>query len=198
MTPDEKFRYILVVGFFMLMGIGAVHRLKARTGEPLDRRQEGLFALVGLRLSALAGFAAFVAYLIRPSSVGFGAVPLPVWLRWTGVGLGCLSGWLLFWTLRSLGKNLTDTVVTRKHHTLVTTGPYRWVRHPFYDCAALIITTASLVAANVLFAITGGMVLLLLGLRTRVEERNLLNRFGEDYRRYMEHTGRFIPRLGVL
>jgi len=30
-----------------------------------------------------------------------------------------------------LGKNLTDTVVTRKEHTLVTSGPYRWVRHPF-------------------------------------------------------------------
>ncbi len=40
-------------------------------------------------------------------------------------------------TLRSLGKNLTDTVVTRRAHTLVTSAPYRWVRHPFYDALAL-------------------------------------------------------------
>ena len=44
---------------------------------------------------------------------------------------------LLIWTLRSLGPNLTDTVVTRQAHTLVTRGPYRWVRHPFYGCMAL-------------------------------------------------------------
>ena len=43
---------------------------------------------------------------------------------------------LLVWTFRCLGKNLTDTVVTRQEHTLVMQGPYRWVRHPFYDFAA--------------------------------------------------------------
>jgi protein-S-isoprenylcysteine O-methyltransferase Ste14 len=97
--------------------------------------------------------------------------------------------------LRSLGKNLTDTVVTRKQHTLVTIGPYQWVRHPFYVCAALLVVTVSLVTANALFLIAGGLVLTLLGLRTPIEERFLLNRFGDDYRQYMNRTGRFLPRL---
>lgn len=35
-----------------------------------------------------------------------------------------LGGGLLIWTLRTLGANLTDTVITRKEHTLVTSGPY--------------------------------------------------------------------------
>ena len=112
-----------------------------------------------------------------------------------GVALGGVTVCLLFWTLRTLGKNLTDTVVTRKQHTLVTVGPYRWVRHPFYDCLALLAVTASLVTANAFFLVAGGFGLLLVALRTRVEERNLLSRFGEDYRRYTERTGRFVPRL---
>jgi len=86
-------------------------------------------------------------------------------------------------------------VVTRKHHTLVVTGPYRWVRHPFYCCAAFLVLATTLISANALFLVTGGLVIVLLGLRTRIEERHLLMRFGEDYRQYMARTGRFFPRL---
>jgi protein-S-isoprenylcysteine O-methyltransferase Ste14 len=136
-----------------------------------------------------------VAYLLNPANVHFSAVPLPDWLRWAGVAVGCVTLCLLYWTLRTLGKNLTDTVVTRQQHTLVTTGPYRWVRHPFYVCAALFTLAVFLVSANAFFLITGGLLLLLLAVRSRVEEANLLNRFGDDYRKYMDRTGRFLPRF---
>jgi len=72
--PDDRFRYMLMVGLVMLIGIGVLHRLKARTGEPLDRRQEGLFILVALRLSGLAGFAAMAVYVVNPASLAFSAV----------------------------------------------------------------------------------------------------------------------------
>ena len=55
------------------------------------------------------------------------------------VGVGVVAACLLIWTFRSLGTNLTDTVVTRKDHTLVTSGPYRFVRHPFYVAYTLAI-----------------------------------------------------------
>jgi protein-S-isoprenylcysteine O-methyltransferase Ste14 len=195
MSPDDPFRYILVGAVFVILGTSLVHRLRARTGEKLDRKQEGLFILVTLRLSGLVGFIGMGVYLYNPADLAFNAVSLPTWLRWAGVGLGGLTAGLLYWTLRNLGKNLTDTVVTRQQHTLVTTGPYQWVRHPFYVCAALLIATLTLVSANVFFLMPGGLVLLLLVFRTRIEERNLLTRFGEDYRDYMTRTGRFFPRL---
>ena len=133
MKSDDRFRYILIVGLLMLVSIGVYHRLRARTGEKLDRMQEGLFNLVALRLSAVAGLVGMSVYLVNPTGLSFSSLALPDSLRWVGAGLGCLTGFLLIWTLQSLGKNLTDTVVTRKEHNLVTTGPYRWVRHPFYD-----------------------------------------------------------------
>jgi len=194
-NPDDKFRYILMIGSLILLSIGVVHRVRAGTRESLDRRQEGLFILIALRLSGLTGLAGLATYLVNPAKLEFSAVILPEWLRWMGVGLGCITLCFLFWTLSSLGKNLTDTVVTRKQHTLVVTGPYRWVRHPFYVCAALIAVTSSLISANALFLVIGGFVLVLLALRTPIEERNLLDRFGDDYRKYMQRTGRFFPRL---
>jgi protein-S-isoprenylcysteine O-methyltransferase Ste14 len=197
MTDDQTFRLILLAGCLLLVPVGAYHRLRSQaTRERLDRRQEGLFILVALRLCGFTTLAGVVVYLINPQWMAWGAVPLPVWLRWLGVGPFVAGGVLIAWTFRHLGKNLTDTVVTRREHTLVTSGPYRWVRHPFYVAAALIFAAMSLLTANAFLAATGGMALLLLVIRTRTEEEKLIERFGDDYRRYMERTGRFFPRLG--
>jgi protein-S-isoprenylcysteine O-methyltransferase Ste14 len=86
-------------------------------------------------------------------------------------------------------------LVTRKQHTLVTNGPYRWVRHPLYTSAAMLTLANFLAAANWFFFATGCVVFLLLAIRTRKEEENLIARFGDDYRNYMQRTGRFVPRL---
>ena len=195
MSDDQLFRLILLAGFVIFMPIGIYHRLKARTGEKLDRRQEGLFILITLRLVGLAGVAGLIAYFINPACMAWAAVPLPVWLRWTGVGFALIAGLLLVWMFRTLGRNLTDTVVTRKQHTLVTTGPYRWVRHPLYSSAALVILGNSLAAASWFFFVAGCLMFMLLVIRTRKEEQNLIARFGDDYRNYMQRTGRFVPRL---
>ena len=198
MDHDQKFRVVLIVGFLILLPIAVYYRLKSQaTGEKLDRRQEGLFILLTLRPVGVVGMLGFIAYMVNPSWMAWSSVPLPEWLRWTGVGVGVIAGGLLIWTLRSLGKNLTDTVVTRREHTLVTSGPYRWVRHPFYDCVALCILANSLVAANWFLLMSGGLVFVLIIVRTRTEEERLLARFGDSYRAYMERTGRFLPGIGA-
>ena len=138
-----------------------------------------------------------IAYMVNPAWMAWSSVPLPAWLRWTGFGVFAIAAGLLTWTLHGLGTNLTDTVVTRRAHTLVTHGPYRWVRHPFYDCMALLILANSLIAANWFFLLTGSVVLSLIVVRTRTEEEKLLERFGDSYRVYMDRTGRFLPKIGA-
>jgi protein-S-isoprenylcysteine O-methyltransferase Ste14 len=196
-NSDETFRIVLIIGAVLLFPAGFYYRFKSQsTGETLDRRQEGLAILLTLRPIGLAGALGLIAFMVNPSTMAWSSLPLPNWLRWAGVGVGIAGGGLLLWTFHTLGPNLTDTVVTRKTHTLVTRGPYRWVRHPFYDSAALGILANSLVAANWFLLLTGGLALVLLVVRTRKEEENLLNRFGEDYRAYTERTGRFWPKSG--
>lgn len=196
MPPDDIFRLILILGFAVVFPIGLYHRLKARVkGERLDRRAEGLFILITLRPVAIIGIAGMFAYLINPAWMRWSSVELPLWVRWLGVGLGVLTAALLIAVFRTLGTNLTDTVVTRARHTLVTTGPYRWVRHPFYIAGALAVTANSVVIANWFVALTGALAVALLMIRTRTEEEKLIERFGDAYRTYMDRTGRFIPRL---
>ena len=196
MAYEQTFRFILILGFAVIVPIGAYHRIKSQaTGEKLDRRQEGIFILVTLRPIGIASMIGLVTYMISPALMAWSSVALPNWLRWAGVVLGITGGLLLVVTFRTLGKNLTDTVVTRAEHTLVTRGPYRWVRHPFYLATALAVVANSLVTANWFLALTGGISFGLLVLRTRIEEKKLIERFGEDYNEYMKRTGRFLPRL---
>jgi len=195
MNHDEPFRTIAAVLALVIFPLMAYFRLKSRTNERLDRRQEGLFVLLTLRPIGLTTIAAVVAYLTNPASMAWAAAPFPLWLRWAGVGEAVAAGLLIIWTMRTLGRNLTDTVVTRKDHTLVTNGPYRFVRHPFYLALALWMTAFSFMAAN-WFLLAGSLtVLALLVIRTDAEEARLVARFGDAYKNYMTRTGRFLPKL---
>ena len=193
---DELARIILLAGFAIVMPVGIYHRVRSSTDERLDRRQEGWLILLSLRPLALAAMVGLVAFLIEPSWMAWASFHLPNWARWSGVGLGVGSGGLIIWTFRSLGHNLTDTVVTRRNATLVTHGPYRWVRHPFYLAFALAVVANTLITANIYLAITGTAAFLAIVARTSIEERKLIDRFGRDYVNYMRQTGRFLPRIG--
>ena len=196
MTQENAFRAALGVGFLLVLIVTGYHRIRSwASREVLDRRQEGIFILATLRPAGLLLWLGVIAYLANPAWMRWSSVALPAWLRWAGFVVFGLGLALLTWTLRGLGTNLTDTVVTRRAHTLVTEGPYRWVRHPFYDAMALLIAGLALIAANWFMLLTGAVVFSLLALRSRTEEAHLLARFGESYRDYRERTGRFVPRL---
>jgi len=196
MGDDHTFRIILVVGMLAFMPIAIYWRVRSQaTGEKLDRRQEGYLILLTLRPLGIAMMVGVIAFVISPTSMAWSSVPLPAWMRWTGVAIGAITGVLLTWTLSNLGENLTDTVVTRKKHTMVTTGPYAWIRHPFYTSVALAIVANSLATANWFVFTTGGLAFTLLVIRCRTEEENLIARFGDEYRAYARRTGRFVPRF---
>lgn len=196
MTDDQTFRLVLAVGMAAILPFGIYHRVRSQaTREKLDRRQEGLVILLTLRPIGLAAMGGLVAFLVDPRSMAWSSFPLPVSLRWVGVGIGVVAGSTLVWTFHSLGRNITDTVVTRRQHALVTTGPYRFVRHPFYVASALAFLANALATANWFIALMGGIAMTLLVIRTTTEEAHLVRRFGEHYLRYMERTGRFSPRL---
>jgi protein-S-isoprenylcysteine O-methyltransferase Ste14 len=197
MSDEPALRAVLIGVMMVLLPFGMYHRVRSQSsGEKLDRRQEGLFVLATLRPVGAVFWIAVFAWMINPAWMAWSSLAFPIWLRWMGVvSLLCGSA-LLVWTFRTLGRNLTDTVVTREKHTLVMHGPYFWIRHPLYSSAALVILAVSLIASNWFFFAGGITVLAVLIMRTRTEETNLVARFGDRYQRYMDRTGRFLPRIG--
>jgi protein-S-isoprenylcysteine O-methyltransferase Ste14 len=197
MNDKSVFRSIVVINIALTLPIGLYYRIRSQaTREKLARRNEGIFIMFGLRLCGLLGWIALAAYLTNPAWMAWSSIALPTWLRWIGAFLAIfVVPALLFWTFNSLGRNLTDTVVTRREHTLVTHGPYHWVRHPFYDVVFLWILSMSLLIANWLMALLGFSVFAMMVVRTRIEEKKLIERFGDEYRAYASRTGQFLPRL---
>ena len=195
MPSENPFRVALVIVIVLTMTVTVYHRLQAASGEKISHKDEGyLFATV-LRLAGMCLWISTIGYLFFPASFQWASMPLHPSVRWFGVVMGAGCSVLMYWTLSSLGKNLTDTVVTRAEATLVTHGPYRWDRHPFYVTAALLMASVTLLTANWLIGASSLLVLSLLAVRTPKEEQMLIERFGEQYRDYMARTGRFFPRF---
>jgi protein-S-isoprenylcysteine O-methyltransferase Ste14 len=82
------------------------------------------------------------------------------------------------------------------NHALVTTGPYRLIRHPIYLAFIAIMCLVFVLSANWLLGLSG---LLLVGsiaiARIPIEERELHERFGMSWQTYQEQTGKFFPRV---
>jgi protein-S-isoprenylcysteine O-methyltransferase Ste14 len=102
---------------------------------------------------------------------------------------------MAYWVFCAIDKNITPTVETREDHELVTTGPYRWVRHPLYTVGTTFFASLSLLAANWFMSLATLSVLVMLLVRLPKEEEKLMQRFGDDYREYAKRTGRLLPRF---
>lgn len=196
MENESVFRVITIVLFSGIVATGIYHRARAaRSGEKISRRKEGLLIMTLLRLLGFSTWTGLVVYMLNPAWMAWSTLTVPLWLRWVGSGFGTVAVPLVYWTFSSLGKNVTDTVAVRKEHRLVTYGPYRWVRHPLYLSSFLALIGFSLLSANWFIGLTGILALILLVIRTPIEEAKLIEKFGDQYHEYMKRTGRFLPHL---
>ena len=73
---DDTARIILLIGFAVVMPIGAYHRIRAATGERLDRRQEGWWILLTMRPLAIIAAGCLFAFIIKPDWMAWSSVPL--------------------------------------------------------------------------------------------------------------------------
>lgn len=192
----EVFRVSLIVISVLFVTVGGYYRVQSqRSGERLDRTKEGWPLLIGIRLTGLLIVGSTVSWLWNPAWLGWSSVPVPEWARWVGLGgFGCSVAWLL-WMFHTLGRNLTDTVVTRRNATFVDYGPYRYVRNPMYTGVLVLGLSLGLALGTWLTPLGASVIFTLLAIRTRIEEKYLIERFGDQYRVYMVRVGRFLPKL---
>jgi protein-S-isoprenylcysteine O-methyltransferase Ste14 len=141
-----------------------------------------------------------------------GMLPVPAWLlvgaaplfsagEWwlPGVAVTCAGVALALASQRAMASTWRIGVAEGERTALVTRGPFRWMRNPFFTGMALIATGTT--AASPTWAGAGATVLLFgtLVVQVRVvEEPHLVRMFGAEYLAYARCTGRFIPGVGVL
>ena len=142
----------------------------------------------------LAGLA--VAWLIAKHAPALRAAAN----TWATLALGmavALAGiGLRMWGVMTLGRHFQREVVIEADQTLITAGPYRWVRHPAYAGNLLTVFGFGLMLGSWVGAAVGAMIAFVALLpRVRVEEQALSGAFGDRYTAYAAATARLVPGL---
>jgi protein-S-isoprenylcysteine O-methyltransferase Ste14 len=161
----------------------------------MKKREEGAVSKIA-GLLGMAGFVFTFLYVINPQWLAFASLSFPSWLRWAGVGIALAGFALLQWAQVTLANNWSDTPRMMKEQALITSGPYHWIRHPIYTAFILILGSTLFISSNWLIGLCWiGMTTLEVVSRIGFEESVLIEFFGDQYREYMQRTGRLFPKL---
>jgi protein-S-isoprenylcysteine O-methyltransferase Ste14 len=98
------------------------------------------------------------------------------------------------WSARTLGRFYTRTLRVTEDQSVITDGPYRWVRHPGYAADIVLWCGFGLAAANLLVtAIVVTVMLLVYARRIAAEEAMLNEQLGVAYAKYARRAARLLP-----
>jgi protein-S-isoprenylcysteine O-methyltransferase Ste14 len=196
MRNETRFRLV-----FSTLGIlGVLIRMyyirrANESGKRISKSREERLRMALLASCNVQGVITGLLYVIAPRRIRWAAVPVPPWSRWAGAALGMVTLPLLLWTHHALGKNWTAPLEIKEQHTLITSGPYGWVRHPMYTTFFLNGLVTFLVSANWLVGLGWIGQSIVAASRVGEEEALMIEEFGDEYRAYMQRTGRFLPPL---
>jgi protein-S-isoprenylcysteine O-methyltransferase Ste14 len=184
-----------VAALLFLVTISAWGMMELSQRSQPRRQGATTIARVGGRLVALACLIAttvvvnltprvFPAAAIRPGAVAFAA------------GMVVLLAGLVLrgWSFKALGQYFTHTVMVSSDQPVITSGPYRVLRHPSYTGIILAAIGIGLASAN--WADLAGLLLLTLTAllwRIRIEEAALMTTLGDRYRSYAAQHKRLVP-----
>ena len=197
MQTETVFRItlpLLLVLFIAHRGYYVKTHSKPEDATLKKRKEDVLSKAAGLL--GMLGFISVLAFVINPNWLVFADLAFPVWLRWAGIGMAILGFVLLHWAQLTLGKSWSDTPRMMKEQTLITSGPYKFIRHPIYTSFILILGSTLFISANWSIGMAWiGMTVLEVVSRIRFEESLMLEYFGDEYRQYMKRTGGLLPKV---
>jgi protein-S-isoprenylcysteine O-methyltransferase Ste14 len=114
----------------------------------------------------------------------------------TGMALFAIGFTIRIYSILTLKQYFTYSVAKVENHKIISTGLYKFIRHPGYLGQLIIFMGISISISNWL-SILLMMIPATLGYlyRIKVEEKFMTDQFGEDYKNYQHRTKRIIPML---
>ena len=182
MSP-AVFGWLVYAGWALLVGYLIVAGRHAKRDEAVDLGQS-----FGLLYALIASFA--LPYVLLFGFVNW--APVSPWLGLVGLLVFAVGTAGFIAARQALGRNWSQTVAAKQEPELVTSGPYRYVRHPMYG--------AGLVAGIGAAIVVGGpfvfLVLTLLPIflwRVGAEDQLLAKQFPAQYPAYRQRTKALLP-----
>jgi protein-S-isoprenylcysteine O-methyltransferase len=158
-------------------------------GEMMDRDATDARSALVIFIAVLAAdLAAVVEHGYAPWALGGSA--------WLVIGALLAAGGLALrvWSIRTLGAWFSSTVRVREGQQVITTGPYRRIRHPSYTGALLVaLGVTTMLGGPIGIALVVVVVIPAYLYRIRVEEAALSRELGAAYDAYAKRTRRLVP-----
>jgi protein-S-isoprenylcysteine O-methyltransferase Ste14 len=194
---ETVFRTAFALIFFIILTISGYFRARARkSGGQIRRKEEGIAALTFRMILAMPLLFAFLSYIFYPDLITPFSFELPDYIRFSGVALGILCVPFVYRVFTNIGRNISETILTKKNQELVMTGPYQYIRHPLYTGALIEFFSLGIISANGLILFSSLLTALIFRLIIiPLEEKNLKKIFGNRYEKYMKKTGAMFPKI---
>jgi protein-S-isoprenylcysteine O-methyltransferase Ste14 len=135
-------------------------------------------------------------YVVMAFDMRFHWSPIPDWLQWIGAGVLLASFYIFYLTFRE-NTYLSPAVriQTDRGQTVVSTGPYKYVRHPMY-AGFILFTVGTALLLGSACGLIGALVLNALITWRAVREEQVLKNELPGYSEYMTRVKyRFVPYL---
>lgn len=182
---------ILIIAFFIIRAPNV--RKASKTEKSEDKKPTRERIMVFLNFVGMVGIP-FVYILTTWLDIFI--FPLPEIIRWFGIAFNLFGLVFLVWIHQALGEHWSMVLKLGNEHKLVTTGPYSRIRHPMYTFFYILVISNALVSSNIMVGLLGIVLWsCLYVMRIEDEEKMLIEEFGDEYREYIERTGRLWPNI---
>ena len=190
MTEAVRLWFLVLYGLGFIAVIAGFIRFRTQRG--VVEKKTGPVPTPG---PLVVSIVALLVLLTRAGEISDDTSIASAILRVLGIGLSLYTIVMLPWAVRTLGRFGVPGAAILRDHALVTSGPYRMVRHPGYSAILALWLGAALGMLNWLLLALWVLLVGLLFMVTREEEGLLREKFGTTYDVYAAKTGRFVPRI---
>ena len=193
---QEYYYFIYAISYMMLAELCIwIYNFKGWLKKQ-DKKNSDYGTILIVMLGCWGSFYFSTYFRSQPFIQIAGDILLPHAFYYVGLAAILIGTTLRIYAVWSLRHAFTLSVKTGSNQQLVTTGVYRYIRNPAYAGTIL----SMLGNAFCFRSIFAQLVVLLLlaicyGIRIKVEEKALYERFGEDFKNYCFRTWRLIPLI---
>jgi protein-S-isoprenylcysteine O-methyltransferase Ste14 len=114
-------------------------------------------------------------------------------VRWLAAAAAVLCLVLTIQCWRRMGRDWRMDISDR-NTSLITDGLFARIRHPIYAFSIALMLATAVVLPSLPMLVVAALHVVLMNVKARNEEAHLARMHGDAYRRYVERTGRFVPR----
>jgi protein-S-isoprenylcysteine O-methyltransferase Ste14 len=143
----------------------------------------------------IIGIIGLFLYLLAPPWWTWTELPFGEGVQWLGLVLTIMPIFFLIWVHRHLDSQWSIALELQEDHKLITSGPYRRIRHPMYLGIFVYTIGMILISSDLLVLLFFAFTIWVNYRRIPREEQMMIDEFGVEYQEYMAKTGKLLPRI---